>query len=239
MGQRLVIRVYDDVEKEPVASVYYHWSGYTESALTEAKRLITNYKKVKEEHPEYCVHQALYSAISKPTIGFMDEIVSGGFSASANMDEEYSVCDNIRKWFDVSDKLPNQLTPTNRPKVDRNCGLIAFGERNRQNLEDWYECDISIDITDETINMDGSYMLIPYTDDMEEMAEILDGYYDIDEYTDADDQTREQILKKAFENLPEANFQGWKTLEEVDELINHMQHNYVSRYDNFIQECIY
>lgn len=43
MGQRLTIRIYQNHEQEnPLATLYYHWSAYTESALEELK---TFYRK--------------------------------------------------------------------------------------------------------------------------------------------------------------------------------------------------
>lgn len=49
MGQRLTIRIYQNHEqKKPLATLYYHWSAYTESALEELKSFYSKYLRYLE-----------------------------------------------------------------------------------------------------------------------------------------------------------------------------------------------
>ena len=43
MGQRLVITVYEPHKQKPLCNIYYHWSAYSTSALSEAKILLDSY----------------------------------------------------------------------------------------------------------------------------------------------------------------------------------------------------
>lgn len=42
MGQRLVITIH--AFDEDIATIYYHWSAYTTSALDEAQKILKNVK---------------------------------------------------------------------------------------------------------------------------------------------------------------------------------------------------
>ncbi len=45
MGERLVVRIFEKHNEDPLCAIYYHWSGYTAAMFEELKRLIHMLRK--------------------------------------------------------------------------------------------------------------------------------------------------------------------------------------------------
>lgn len=122
MGQRLVITIH--AFGEDIATIYYHWSAYTTSAIYEAERLISDAEwkaaKTKDE---------LILALAKQL-----ELQGGGVDF------------NDRKPF--QDKYPNEPF---KEEPDNNEGIIAISVKGMKNQQYWSEGDMTIDFDTETI----------------------------------------------------------------------------------------
>lgn len=122
MGQRLVITIH--AFDEDIATIYYHWSAYTTSAIYEAERLISDAEwkaaKTKDE---------LILALTKQL-----ELQGGGVS--------FNDLNVFRKMY---------LNREFKEDTDRNEGLIAISADGIKNQQYWSEGDMTIDFDTETI----------------------------------------------------------------------------------------
>lgn len=125
MGQRLVITIKNN-EKE-IATIYYHWSAYTVSALLEAKELIGCIFNHKDETEK---------ELKLRLIRFCEEN-GGGISGE---DYEFAY---IRKMY------PNEEFKIRG--YSRSRGLISLSEKGMQEAHDWSEGDMTIDLDTETV----------------------------------------------------------------------------------------
>lgn len=119
MGQRLVMSIKKDGES--LAAVYFHWSGYTISALQEAKEFVESL----ECNP---VDVRLH------TIRFYEK--RGGGIVGGEDSPEFSR---------IQEMYPNDsFKKENR---SRNEGLVAITDKGIRELEDWAEevMDIELD----------------------------------------------------------------------------------------------
>ena len=125
MGQRLVISV--ETMGEPIAKLYYHWSAYTASALHETKKVV----KCIYNHQDETIKD-----LQLRLIRFCE--TNGGCIRGNGAEIEY-----IQKMF------PNETFISDG---SRNCGLIAISEKGMEELQEWSEGDVIIDIDNDLIN---------------------------------------------------------------------------------------
>lgn len=120
MGQRLVITVRK--EKKDIAKIYYHWSGYSDSALEETKALLKEID-TKEEN------------IKKLQLSIIRacESMGGGIDGGAGS-KEFSYVRNI---------FPNVNF---KGDPNRNFGLVALSENDMEEIQRWSEENIVIDL---------------------------------------------------------------------------------------------
>ena len=126
MGQRLVVSVQN--EGKELATIYYHWSAYTVSALYEVSKLakcIFNHKDETEEE------------LKLRLIRFCEE--NGGGINGNPVEFAY-----IQKLY------PNETFK--RENYSRNYGLIDLSEDGRVQSHGWSEGDVEIYIDEERIN---------------------------------------------------------------------------------------
>ena len=126
MGQRLVVSVQN--EGKELATIYYHWSAYTVSALYEVSKLakcIFNHKDETEEE------------LKLRLIRFCEE--NGGGINGNPLEFAY-----IQKLY------PNETFQ--RENYSRNEGLIDLSEDGRVQSHSWSEGDVEIYIDEERIN---------------------------------------------------------------------------------------
>jgi len=126
MGQRLVVTVIS--KQETIAKIYYHWSAYSINALEEARYLIEKF--YDEEYANILNYRLRLIRILEEHDGGID----GGKDSP-----EFAY---IQKLF------PNEEFQ-NDPS--RNNGLIALSEKGMEDLENWSEGDLSIDLDNQIV----------------------------------------------------------------------------------------
>ena len=126
MGQRLVVSVQNNGKE--LATVYYHWSAYTVSALWEVSKLagcIFNHKDETEEE------------LKLRLIRFCEDN-GGGINAN---EEEFAYIENL---------YPGETFK--KEGYSRSDGLIDLSEQGREKAHSWSEGDVEIYIDEERIN---------------------------------------------------------------------------------------
>ena len=120
MGQRLVITVRK--EQKDIAKIYFHWSGYSESALEETRSLLKDID-TKEEN------------IKKLQLNIIRacENMGGGIDGGAGSAEFSYVCD----------MFPNVSF---KEDPNRNYGLVALSENDMEKIQRWSNGNIVIDL---------------------------------------------------------------------------------------------
>lgn len=120
MGQRLVITVRK--EQEDIAKIYFHWSGYSVSALQETRSLLEAIDTNEED-------------IKKLQLNIIRacESMGGGIDGGAGSEEFSYVCNmfpNVNFKGDPS----------------RDFGLVALSERGMSEMQCWIDENIVIDL---------------------------------------------------------------------------------------------
>jgi hypothetical protein len=126
MGQRLVVSVQNNGKE--LATVYYHWSAYTVSALWEVSKLVRCIFNHEDETEE---------ELKLRLIRFCEE--NGG-----------GINGNTAEFKYIQDLYPNEVFK--RDGYSRNNGLIDLSERGREEAHGWSEGDVEIYIDEERIN---------------------------------------------------------------------------------------
>ena len=183
MGQRLVVTVRKS--EEDICKIYYHWSAYTMSALNEAQKIV----------------DAIYNGEDETTrelqlrlIRFCEEN-GGGIDGG---------CESAEGKY-IQSIFPKEQF---KDDVDRSYGLIALSEQGMENMQNWSEGDLTINLDEERIYNDVMYC---YDDNEEEFWENHDWFdeddrvietvgYDISEFDigELDDVIRELKEVKGF-----------------------------------------
>lgn len=149
MGQRLNIEIYSG--DEVLANSYYHWSGYTSSALNLTNTIIENFEKIQEENKVLRAIRLLETTGARLTI---EEI-------------NYANSKGIKKTFE--------------PAKSRNDGLIAISNKGIENTRLWEEARVKIDIENKTVDLDifTYYTHEHYAENYgeEELKELMDWNY--------------------------------------------------------------
>jgi hypothetical protein len=201
MGQRLVVTI--EKNKQPLAKLYFHWSGYTGDALYVTRDIV---------HCIYNHDDETEKELQLRLVRFCEE--RGGCIDGGPDGEE---------WMYVTQLYPNEQF---KPTGDRSNGLIALSKSGMVNMQRHSEADVYIELDDDTVDFcvySGYDSLEEYIeerkswdDDFEEfvLEEIQDlgyslGYFDV---KDIDD------LIEAFENI-EDNQNVIRCGNEIVELI--------------------
>lgn len=141
MGERLVINVQN--EGKVVVNAYYHWSGYTDSAID----LTTTVLNGLEKHADIeNVTLRAVRALAETGAGFNDLAIDGARDVLNGVDN-IPVCN------------------------DRNCGLMEVSEDGIDENEDAAEESVYIDVTNKTVNF-GAYGE-PDAENIESMSRTL------------------------------------------------------------------
>lgn len=135
MGQRLVITVH--AFDEDIATIYYHWSAYTTSAIQEAKDIIDKVDWFNSTNKD-----ELILRITR----YLESCGGGVY-----LDD--------RKLFE--EKYPDEKFDDD---VSRNDGLIAISEEMMERMQDWAQGDMTIDFDTEKVYND---VLFTYESDEE------------------------------------------------------------------------
>lgn len=123
MGQRLVITIH--AFDEDIATIYYHWSAYTTSALEEAQKILENVRwdEVKSK----------------------DELILG----IVKFIEKNGGCID---FYDTEEFHKRFLNVPFKDDGSRNDGLVAITEGGMARQRYWSEGDLTIDFDGEMIH---------------------------------------------------------------------------------------
>lgn len=126
MGQRLVLQV-EKPEGTRIASLYYHWSAYTTSALQEIRNLLARYFNPGIILPPYTPDLDPQLRLIR-----VAETMGGGIDGGEDSSE----------WNYITQKYPKEKFKTTG--IDRNDGLIAISESGMKAMQDWAEGNATI-----------------------------------------------------------------------------------------------
>lgn len=154
MGQRLVCTI--NKGERDLAKIYFHWSAYTYSALYETQKIIDCIYNYKDETEEELLLRL---------IRFCEDN-GGGIRGT---EEEF--------------KYIQKLYPNETFKADnygRNNGIIALSEDGMNDLQDWSEGDVYIDLDTDLVDF-CVYCGYEYLDEYIEERKSWDDEFDENE----------------------------------------------------------
>lgn len=146
MGERLNIEIHKD--SKCLANSYYHWSGYTSSTLEHINTVLSNI-------PANYDNDVVYA------IKLLESTGAGLYDNYNSVNEYYKV-----------NKLYGDKYNFKRC-IDRNAGLISISNEGIEQNRYWEERRAVIDLTNETVNLQG--VIYEST-----IAEYLDEYGESD-----------------------------------------------------------
>lgn len=147
MGQRLNIEILKS--GEVLANSYYHWSGFSNSAVNLAIQIINNFDYIKKyKVEEYIKSQDLLFAIR-----LLEETGAG-------------VNDIEKTRKSLEDQTMNLKL---KPCINRNEGIIGITKEDIEETKYWEEGRLTIDIEKKTVDFD---VIREYT--LEELKENYD-----------------------------------------------------------------
>lgn len=129
MGQRLVVTI-EKNEKE-IAKIYYHWSGYTGSALYETQKVIHCIYNQKDETEKEMLLRLIH---------FCEEN-GGGIDGGSSDGKELKYIQAI---------YPDESFKTEG--IDRNEGLIALSTECMAEMQKWSEGDVYINLDTDQVD---------------------------------------------------------------------------------------
>lgn len=132
MGQRLNIELFYNGER--VANAYYHWSGFTSSALDLTRQIVINYEIMNKDFP---IQIKAILLLQKTGAGLTE-------------DEFEWAEKNINQFNEYKDILVKA--------VNRNEGLIAITEEGMEETKEWEEARVTIYLDTKKIDLDTFYI---------------------------------------------------------------------------------
>lgn len=127
MGQRLVITVQSGSEN--IARIYYHWSAYTRSALEEARNIVQ------------CLREANPKTIPQTQLALIHMCEKNGGGIAGGLDSLEGIY--------IQTKWPREKF--RKAKPDRSYGLIAITESGMDEMMEWAEGELVIDVEEQMI----------------------------------------------------------------------------------------
>jgi len=159
MGQRLVVSV--EKSKRKLCNIYFHWSGYTYSALLETKKIINCIYNHKDEAE---------SELLLRLIHFCEEN-GGGISNGCDGDE----------WKYIQNLYPNEEFKAEG--ISRNNGLISLSEKEMEESQYWSEGDVYINLDTDQVD----FQVYSGYEDIDEYIEDRKSWDDEFDETELDD----------------------------------------------------
>ena len=153
MGQRLIVTIKKD--SEDIAKVYYHWSAYSYSALAKTKQIID------------CIYNHEDETIKEMQLRLIKFLEDNGGGIKGD-DSELAY---IQRMY------PNETFKNDG--YDRSNGLIALSKDGMQDLQDWSEGDIIIDLDTDTVENTvfcWHEYIDEYNEERKEWDDDFDGY---------------------------------------------------------------
>ena len=131
MGQRLVVSIKRNLRDEKsLCKIYYHWSGYTSSALDETLQIINHLESIED------IKKVSDKQIQLSLIRFC-ESNGGGIDGGEDFDF-------IEKYF------PDEIFK--KQGYSRNNGLVAISDKDQEDMQGWSEGDVEIGINDRKVS---------------------------------------------------------------------------------------
>lgn len=214
MGQRLTIQVYDNqYSEESLATIYYHWSAYTVSALQELERLVATYK---EKSQTFNRRAALYAATLEHGGGLEDwakDSVKLLDDPKIGQKEKDSILTNYNKFKETLDLDPQikELYENVQKSASRNEGLISFTQKAQEDTMYWSEGNIELYLDEEAFDFDVFISLSP--------EEFYDEYKDWSNYFENYDPAQDFVKYLEKNHTLDIDTSGNYLLEDIPMLI--------------------
>ena len=221
MGQRLTIQIFKNKEQEQsLATLYYHWSAYTESALEELKSFYNNYRhyfkiqqidqKLSQLHPTPFEAVKQYDELDNIVTSIYQAVIeTGGGLASDESENAIKLHPTLGEYYN-----PNH-------SVHRNNGLIAFTEERQNSLYSWSEGNIRLYLDEEEFEFD-VYTSYEVEDDREYYEHLIKKWFNTE---DAESITTEQIIDYCANNFPKFDDRQYHKISDIDALITTFEQN--------------
>ena len=178
MGQSLTITITTD--KEEWCAIYYHWSGYTVSALEETKEIIN------------CIYNGQHETKEKMLLRLVHFIEDNGGCIRGTMGEHSY----------IQELYPNE---TFKEEGNRSDGIIALSQDGIIALKSWATSEVYIQVDDDMVDFcaySGYENLEKYLEDRKSWDDEFDeeefknipkldcclGYFGVDEIDDVINQ---------------------------------------------------
>ena len=174
MGQRLNLEIHKN--GEVLANAYYHWSGYTSSALHLTEKILSNISVIKHEDDTILAIKLLELTEAKITRSELEFLKTLNPSIDTTQ-------------FDIA--------------TNRNDGLIAISEEGVNNTRYWEEARVEIDIGTEMIHMQLYYELDKM--DMDERDDIVYQEANMD-YTSVSFKDFKTLYNEIISNIERGNY---------------------------------
>ena len=194
MGQRLVVSVKRNLgDEKSLCKIYYHWSGYTSSALEETSLIINHLNHFDD------IEKVSDKEIQLSLIRFCE--ANGGGIDGADVDF-------VEKYF------PDETFK--KQGYSRNNGLIAISDKDQEDMQGWSEGDVEIGINDRKVSFSVDWYVGQIEDEVRaeyedtNFDEVINLKHDIEEcsyeqFVEIYDQLNEQE-GKLFKNTDGSYF---------------------------------
>lgn len=223
MGQRLTIRIYQNKEQEKsIATLYYHWSAYTESALEELKTFYNNYRhyfKIQRiEQKLLQLHPTPFEAVKQ--YNELDNIVTSIYQAVIETGGGYaSDADEAENAINLYSALKTHYKPNH--SVNRNNGIVAFTEEQQNELYDWSEGDIKLYLDEQEFQFN-VYRAYIINDDRDYYEYLIKKWFNTE---NIDNITDQQIIDYCTNNLPKFDDTQYHSIDAIDSLAATFEQN--------------
>lgn len=216
MGQRLTIQIFENKNSEhSIATLYYHWSAYTESALEELKTFYNNYRhyfkiqqigqKLLQLNPTPFEAVKQYDELDNIVTSIYQAVIeTGGGLESDESENAIKLHPTLGKHYN-----PNH-------SVHRNNGLIAFTEERQNCFYSWSEGNIRLYLDEEEFEF-GVYTSYEVEDDREYYEHLIKKWFNTE---DAESITTEQIIDYCANNFPKFDDRQYHKISDIDSLIS-------------------
>ena len=170
IGERLIINIIDKPSDEEIlTNCYYHWSGYTDSALALVSRCIATYEANKSKYDDKKIL----------AIKMLESTGAGLYK------------NDIEKYLEL--KLLNPKYPYLKVADDRNAGLIAISQNEIQDNCDSGEEYAYIFLDTETVDFQACYIY-----DYDDLKELDEDEIKVEDLPEIDFDSINEISFKDF-----------------------------------------
>lgn len=143
MGQVLIIQ--NKIDGEPVNTIYYHWSAYTESSIAELDGFVNSLS-----HKYHNRFDAFLSTLTDNGKDLLKKFDKGSLTNEESVDLFNLMCYSVISGVSPSrkeslDYMSQFTSDTDRENVNRNFGMLAITEKDQNDHLIWSEGTIIVD----------------------------------------------------------------------------------------------